>query len=31
MIPLRVDIFRSRAAIINGLLILVNVVASFMS
>ena len=27
MIPLRVDIFRTRAAIINGLLILVNVLA----
>ena len=29
MIPLRVDIFRARAAIINGLLILVNVLAFF--
>ena len=27
MIPLRVDIFRSRAAILNGLLILVNALA----
>jgi len=29
MIPLRVDIFRARAAIVNGLLILVNVLAFF--